>query len=154
MNFNFTPYDILTGRVDYSLEDFLRNLFEQTLRKIAQTMPWESPEWRMVVNGGFKQNTEVCYALAEGYTIDYLCEARLRKGSSLAFDELALVLKDVAAKNIDNIEIIRVIVGKEMLSARKMGVNEKDARSLIMSEINNIVELILEEEGLTNKIKN
>lgn len=149
MNFNFTPYDIIAGKVDYSLEQFLRALFQQAKREVDQIPTYGEHDRKKILNGWYKLVVEVCYTAAGQYTLEDYYIWKLKTGTGGDPCGLAEVLVDIEQNNPDNIKIMDAIVTRECLNARKMGISEKDARALLISEAANIMNRIFAEEGMT-----
>ena len=133
MEWDFTPDDVMSGKVDYTVAEFRRDLFNDIQSNIAE-IPGDD-----ITKGFYSIVTIViCTSLAFGKSIDSIITSIKTYFSNEAVQKL-LTNKDLLEKikedNKENIEMLRVVVHRRMKDDVDKGLSPASIAKTITAEL-------------------
>lgn len=127
MKQDFTPTQVMIGAVDYRLEDFLRNLWEEAKSNISKEEFNNLPEGKERDN---KYNEAIREVFHFVYEVCYLAAAKkpyLKMALERSSEEERKIIKKTIKENKANIEILHAILIKHMKRGLNKGFTRKQA---------------------------
>ena len=132
MEWDFTPEDVMSGEVDYSVAEFRKDLLEDIQSTIAE-IPGDD-----ITKGFYIVTIVLCTSLAFGKSIDSIIASMKTYFPNEAVQKL-LTNKDLLEKikedNKENIEMLRVVVHRRMKDDVDKGLSRRSIAKTITAEL-------------------
>jgi hypothetical protein len=127
MKWNFTPTQVIEGKVDYSLEEFLRDLWEDVKSNMPKEVLNHLPggkekdrKYNKIIREVFNFVYEVCYlAVVE--------KPRLKLVLKQSSEEEKKLIKKTIKENKSNIDMLYAILRMHIARGLKEGLTKKQA---------------------------
>ncbi|NQT80698.1 MAG: hypothetical protein HQ555_09970 [Candidatus Aminicenantes bacterium] len=127
MKWNFTPNEVMKEEVDYGLEEFLRDLLEETKSKISKKDFSDLPEGKKKNRKFNKAIRDVFNFLYEVYYLAAIKKQRLRDILKHSNEEDRKIIKKILEENKDNSDMLHSILMKRIERELNKGLTKKQA---------------------------
>jgi len=143
MKKEFTPNHILQGKVEYSLENFLEDLWEEVGDTVSKYDFSNDPvaeardkNYENVLKEVFRFVYNICYNSAINFS---LIEEVLEK----ADQEEREIIKKTVQSNKDNINLLHAIFMKEISENLDKGLSEQQASKIVITHSKNAMREVM-----------
>ena len=134
MKWDFTPEDVRNGKVDYTVAEFKKDLFEEIKLNIVK-------------NRGDEQTIQfhsfltimLCTSMAFGKSIDSFVTSTKKYFPNEALQNFLMgnkaLLEDIKENNKENIEMLRVVIHRRMRDDAERGIAPDKIAETITKEL-------------------
>ena len=143
MKKEITPDHILQGKVKYSLEDFLEDLWEEVRDTVSKYDFSNDPDgeardknYENVLKEVFRFVYDVCFNSAINFS-------RIEKVLKKADQEEREIIKKTVQSNKDNINLLHAIFMKEISENRDKGLSEQQASKIVITHSKNAMREVM-----------
>lgn len=147
MKKEFTPNHILQGKVEYSLENFLEDLWEEARDTVSKhdfsnDPVGEAPDKKNAnaLKDVFRFVYNVCYNSAINFS-------RIEEVLEKADQEEKEIIKKTVQSNRDNINILHAIFMKEISENLDKGLTEQQASKIVINHSKNAMRKVMRKKS-------